>query len=128
MIDFWEGLWKIVDGLDAQFLKPADAKLTATIRKLHKLEKAVLVLGGEHVGDAQIDTALPLICDLFLDANPEYFSQFRYWALVYLEHVAQAKHTEKLETLYKKELDQSPRGGTFWTLRLQSLVKRLQLQ
>ena len=102
--------------------------MQAQVQKIQKLEKAVLMLGSAHVDDNLLDEAFPIICDLFLDGNPEYFPQFRQWTLVYLEHTATPAHHELVKSVYRKELDQSPRGGTFWTLRLQSLEKRLQRQ
>jgi hypothetical protein len=127
-IDTVDGLWKQVDRLDAELIAPKQKAMQAQVQKIQKLEKAVLMLGSAHVDDDLLDEAFPIICDLFLDGNPEYFPQFRQWTLIYLEHTATPAHHDLVESVYRKELDQSPRGGTFWTLRLQSLEKRLQVQ
>lgn len=113
--------------MDTKLIAPKQKTMQTQIQRIQQLEKTVLMLKNTHMDDNHMDKAFPIICDLFLNANPKYFPQFRQWTLVYLEHNTTTTHQELMDSVYKKKLNQSPHDNTFWTLQLQSLAKQLKL-
>ena len=58
-------------------------------------------------------------------ASAPAFTQYRQWALISLEHLANKSHLDVLEELLLKEKGDDGRKTTFWTLRLDSLIQRV---
>jgi len=99
-------------------LEPLKKALSDSQFPLYELEKSVLVLGSHPEGKKNLET----IAAAFHESKPPYFQQFRQWALISMEHIADKSNIKVMEDLLKKESTGSP---SYWTLRLESLIQRV---
>ncbi|MFT5432842.1 MAG: hypothetical protein ACI9OJ_003546 [Myxococcota bacterium] len=106
-----------LEGLD-KFKKGVEEAYTA----LYGAEKAILMLGTL---PGAADKVVPLIVSVFPEADGQVFQQFRQWSVITLEHHADKDDLAGLEALLKIESQDGART-TFWSLRLKSLIERVQ--
>jgi len=102
-------------------LDPFKVAFSKSQEALHELEKVALVMGTIDGADAH----LGLLAEVFHKASAPAFTQYRQWALISLEHLANKSHLDVLEELLLKEKGDDGRKTTFWTLRLDSLIQRV---
>ena len=111
-------------------LDPFKEAFAKQMEAIHAMEKAALMLGGLE-GGAQY---VPMLTKVFHEGGQKCddkgscqtaYTQFRQWTLITLEHNSNKSHLDVLRELLRLELGPDEKD-TFWTLRLQSLIERVE--
>lgn len=107
--------------LAEETMKAPNDALKAIQLRYYGIEKAVIALSS--LDGVDHDKVFPLVVELFKEASPVSYLQFRQWAFVYLERFATPARKALLEDLYRSEKI-SPMAQYF-ALRLHHLLARI---
>ncbi len=106
--------------------KPEEKAVEDEQVNYYGLEKTVLTLAA--LDGVDHDAVFPIVLDIFHEADPAQFQQFRQWAFVYIERFATPARRALLEKLLESEKQIKNPAVSYFVFRLQYLLNRLKRQ